>query len=224
MALLRGIRLSQFITFGAQTHPKEKQAFFFYSFPSRPVLVAAVRVSPCHSRQPSIISDASALEGDRSSTPSDINSPRHRTHSLCNVRPAHHCTLPSNHLLCSNCLTDLLPWPLPFSPYTIVLAEFMFAPRSLSRSHSAAVNLCGNQLWLLIHACLAACQVSLPLCIVIFICPGLYRPLCTPSLTSLLLRLTVPSLISSSSSSTSSHCAPFLFLLPVPRRSGGGEA
>ncbi|XP_053546962.1 kazrin-like [Bombina bombina] len=43
-----------------------------------------VRVSPCHSRQPSIISDASAAEGDRSSTPSDINSPRHRTHSLCN--------------------------------------------------------------------------------------------------------------------------------------------
>ncbi|XP_038866351.1 kazrin-like isoform X2 [Salvelinus namaycush] len=46
--------------------------------------VAAVRVSPCHSRQPLIISDASAMEGDRSSTPSDINSPRHRTHSLCN--------------------------------------------------------------------------------------------------------------------------------------------
>ncbi|KAL2103202.1 hypothetical protein ACEWY4_000070 [Coilia grayii] len=45
---------------------------------------AAVRVSPCHSRQPSIISDASAMEGERSSTPSDINSPRHRTHSLCN--------------------------------------------------------------------------------------------------------------------------------------------
>ncbi|XP_075045743.1 kazrin [Mixophyes fleayi] len=44
----------------------------------------AVRVSPCHSRQPSVISDASAAEGDRSSTPSDINSPRHRTHSLCN--------------------------------------------------------------------------------------------------------------------------------------------
>ncbi|ELW68610.1 Kazrin [Tupaia chinensis] len=46
--------------------------------------VTAVRVSPCHSRQPSVISDASAAEGDRSSTPSDINSPRHRTHSLCN--------------------------------------------------------------------------------------------------------------------------------------------
>lgn len=48
--------------------------------------ISGVRVSPCHSRQPSIISDASAAEGDRSSTPSDINSPRHRTHSLCNVR------------------------------------------------------------------------------------------------------------------------------------------
>ncbi|XP_068598495.1 kazrin, periplakin interacting protein b [Brachionichthys hirsutus] len=45
---------------------------------------AMVRISPCHSRQPSIISDASAADGDRSSTPSDINSPRHRTHSLCN--------------------------------------------------------------------------------------------------------------------------------------------
>lgn len=51
-----------------------------------PPCLPAVRVSPCHSRQPSIISDASAAEGDRSSTPSDINSPRHRTHSLCNVR------------------------------------------------------------------------------------------------------------------------------------------
>ncbi|XP_067096775.1 kazrin-like isoform X2 [Osmerus mordax] len=49
---------------------------------------AVVRVSPCHSRQPSVISDASAADGDRSSTPSDINSPRHRTHSLCNVRAA----------------------------------------------------------------------------------------------------------------------------------------
>ncbi|KAJ3586502.1 hypothetical protein NHX12_012900, partial [Muraenolepis orangiensis] len=46
--------------------------------------MAAVRLSPCHSRQPSAFSDASAMEGDRSSTPSDINSPRHRTHSLCN--------------------------------------------------------------------------------------------------------------------------------------------
>lgn len=70
-----------------QTKPFFFSVFFFF-FPSPPVLVAAVRVSPCHSRQPSIISDASALEGDRSSTPSDINSPRHRTHSLCNVRAA----------------------------------------------------------------------------------------------------------------------------------------
>uniref|UniRef100_A0AAQ4PL45 Kazrin, periplakin interacting protein b n=1 Tax=Gasterosteus aculeatus aculeatus TaxID=481459 RepID=A0AAQ4PL45_GASAC len=46
---------------------------------------AVVRISPCHSRQPSVISDASAADGDRSSTPSDINSPRHRTHSLCNT-------------------------------------------------------------------------------------------------------------------------------------------
>lgn len=88
---------SPIANFGTQTRPKKKknQAFYFpcLSPPSLPVLVAAVRVSPCHSRQPSIISDASALEGDRSSTPSDINSPRHRTHSLCNVRAAH-CTLP----------------------------------------------------------------------------------------------------------------------------------
>ncbi|KAK7915917.1 hypothetical protein WMY93_011678 [Mugilogobius chulae] len=45
---------------------------------------AVVRISPGHSRQPSVISDASVPDGDRSSTPSDINSPRHRTHSLCN--------------------------------------------------------------------------------------------------------------------------------------------
>uniref|UniRef100_A0A8C6SSS6 Kazrin, periplakin interacting protein b n=1 Tax=Neogobius melanostomus TaxID=47308 RepID=A0A8C6SSS6_9GOBI len=45
---------------------------------------AVVRISPGHSRQPSVISDASVADGDRSSTPSDINSPRHRTHSLCN--------------------------------------------------------------------------------------------------------------------------------------------
>ncbi|XP_076863424.1 kazrin, periplakin interacting protein b isoform X2 [Brachyhypopomus gauderio] len=44
----------------------------------------ALRISPCHSRQPSVLSDASAADGDRSSTPSDMNSPRHRTHSLCN--------------------------------------------------------------------------------------------------------------------------------------------
>ncbi|XP_076863454.1 kazrin, periplakin interacting protein b isoform X5 [Brachyhypopomus gauderio] len=50
----------------------------------------ALRISPCHSRQPSVLSDASAADGDRSSTPSDMNSPRHRTHSLCNVRAAWH--------------------------------------------------------------------------------------------------------------------------------------
>ncbi|XP_026771453.1 kazrin-A isoform X4 [Pangasianodon hypophthalmus] len=44
----------------------------------------SLRLSPCHSRQPSMMSDASVLEGERSSTPSDLNSPRHRTHSLCN--------------------------------------------------------------------------------------------------------------------------------------------
>uniref|UniRef100_A0A3B4GPV0 Kazrin-like n=1 Tax=Pundamilia nyererei TaxID=303518 RepID=A0A3B4GPV0_9CICH len=57
---------------------------------------AVVRISPCHSRQPSVISEASAADGDRSSTPSDINSPRHRTHSLCNVRAAWP-PRPSNH-------------------------------------------------------------------------------------------------------------------------------
>ncbi|TRZ02693.1 hypothetical protein DNTS_022670 [Danionella cerebrum] len=40
------------------------------------------RVSPCHSKQASVVSEASVTEGERSSTPSD--SPRHRTHSLCN--------------------------------------------------------------------------------------------------------------------------------------------
>ncbi|KAI5095117.1 kazrin-A isoform X1 [Silurus meridionalis] len=44
----------------------------------------SLRLSPCHSRQQSMMSDASALEGERSSTPSELNSPRHRTHSLCN--------------------------------------------------------------------------------------------------------------------------------------------
>ncbi|KAG7332530.1 hypothetical protein KOW79_004364 [Hemibagrus wyckioides] len=44
----------------------------------------SLRLSPCHSRQPSMMSDASAMEGERSSTPSELNSPRHRTHSLCN--------------------------------------------------------------------------------------------------------------------------------------------
>lgn len=62
----------------------------------RVVCPAVVRISPCHSRQPSVISDASAADGDRSSTPSDINSPRHRTHSLCNVRAAWP-PRPSNH-------------------------------------------------------------------------------------------------------------------------------
>ncbi|XP_052460126.1 kazrin-A isoform X2 [Carassius gibelio] len=43
---------------------------------------AAARISPCHSKQTSVISDTSVTEGERSSTPSD--SPRHRTNSLCN--------------------------------------------------------------------------------------------------------------------------------------------
>uniref|UniRef100_A0A3P8V4R8 Kazrin, periplakin interacting protein a n=1 Tax=Cynoglossus semilaevis TaxID=244447 RepID=A0A3P8V4R8_CYNSE len=78
LPLTAAIRQSQQTLYVHAGHPTDRQ-------------VAAVRVSPCHSRQPSIISDASAVEGDRSSTPSDINSPRHRTHSLCNVRAAHHC-------------------------------------------------------------------------------------------------------------------------------------
>ncbi|KAK2121760.1 hypothetical protein P7K49_003146 [Saguinus oedipus] len=56
----------------------------YHSHPPHPADRQAVRVSPCHSWQPSVISDAPAAEGDRSSTPSDINSPRHRAHSLCN--------------------------------------------------------------------------------------------------------------------------------------------
>uniref|UniRef100_A0A3P9HE05 Kazrin, periplakin interacting protein n=1 Tax=Oryzias latipes TaxID=8090 RepID=A0A3P9HE05_ORYLA len=71
LPLTAAIRQSQQTLYVHTGHPTDRQ-------------VAAVRVSPCHSRQPSIISDASAMEGDRSSTPSDINSPRHRTHSLCN--------------------------------------------------------------------------------------------------------------------------------------------
>ncbi|XP_070825541.1 kazrin-like isoform X6 [Chaetodon trifascialis] len=71
LPLTAAIRQSQQTLHVHTGHPTDRQ-------------VAAVRVSPCHSRQPSIISDASALEADRSSTPSDINSPRHRTHSLCN--------------------------------------------------------------------------------------------------------------------------------------------
>ncbi|KAM8862406.1 kazrin-A isoform 4-T4 [Spinachia spinachia] len=71
LPLTAAIRQSQQTLYVHAGHPTDRQ-------------VAAVRVSPCHSRQPSVLSDASALEGDRSSTPSDINSPRHRTHSLCN--------------------------------------------------------------------------------------------------------------------------------------------
>ncbi|PNJ17210.1 KAZN isoform 6 [Pongo abelii] len=63
---------------------RQSQQTLYHSHPPHPADRQAVRVSPCHSRQPSVISDASAAEGDRSSTPSDINSPRHRTHSLCN--------------------------------------------------------------------------------------------------------------------------------------------
>ncbi|XP_075898502.1 kazrin-A isoform X3 [Nelusetta ayraudi] len=71
LPLTAAIRQSQQTLYVHPGHPADRQ-------------VAAVRVSPGHSRQPSVISDASALEGERSSTPSDINSPRHRTHSLCN--------------------------------------------------------------------------------------------------------------------------------------------
>ena len=110
--------------------PQRKPASFLFSSLSR--LVAAVRVSPCHSRQPSIISDASALEGDRSSTPSDINSPRHRTHSLCNVRAAHLCTLPSNPPPFVEPATCPAAWPLLFLS-TVILAELVFfAPHSLT--------------------------------------------------------------------------------------------
>ncbi|XP_063798999.1 kazrin isoform X4 [Pseudophryne corroboree] len=63
---------------------RQSQQTLYHAHPQHAADRQAVRVSPCHSRQPSIISDASAAEGDRSSTPSDINSPRHRTHSLCN--------------------------------------------------------------------------------------------------------------------------------------------
>ncbi|NXB40386.1 KAZRN protein, partial [Eulacestoma nigropectus] len=63
---------------------RQSQQTLYHSHPQHSADRQAVRVSPCHSRQPSIISDASVAEGDRSSTPSDINSPRHRTHSLCN--------------------------------------------------------------------------------------------------------------------------------------------
>ncbi|XP_069597610.1 kazrin isoform X10 [Ranitomeya imitator] len=63
---------------------RQSQQTLYHGHPQHTADRQAVRVSPCHSRQPSVISDASAAEGDRSSTPSDINSPRHRTHSLCN--------------------------------------------------------------------------------------------------------------------------------------------
>ncbi|KAM9299153.1 kazrin [Gastrophryne carolinensis] len=63
---------------------RQSQQTLYHGHPPHTADRQGVRVSPCHSRQPSIISDASAAEGDRSSTPSDINSPRHRTHSLCN--------------------------------------------------------------------------------------------------------------------------------------------
>ncbi|XP_031423777.1 kazrin [Clupea harengus] len=65
---------------------RQSQQTLYHSHPAD--RQAALRVSPCHSRQPSVISDASVADGDRSSTPSDMNSPRHRTHSLCNVRAA----------------------------------------------------------------------------------------------------------------------------------------
>ncbi|XP_066528060.1 kazrin, periplakin interacting protein b isoform X2 [Hoplias malabaricus] len=61
---------------------RQSQQTLYHSHPAD--RQAALRISPCHSRQPSVLSDASAADGDRSSTPSDINSPRHRTHSLCN--------------------------------------------------------------------------------------------------------------------------------------------
>ncbi|XP_062889159.1 kazrin-like isoform X2 [Mobula hypostoma] len=69
LPLTAAIRQSQQTLYHAHHHSVDRQG---------------VRVSPCHSRQPSTVSDASVLEGERSSTPSDINSPRHRTHSLCN--------------------------------------------------------------------------------------------------------------------------------------------
>lgn len=99
LPLTAAIRQSQQTLY--HSHPADRQGtglhdsmqrYFFFSPLTRPcpVSTAALRISPCHSRQPSVISDASAADGDRSSTPSDINSPRHRTHSLCNVRAAWH--------------------------------------------------------------------------------------------------------------------------------------
>lgn len=88
------------------------------------VCPAVVRISPCHSRQPSVISDASAADGDRSSTPSDINSPRHRTHSLCNVRAAWP-PRPSNHT--STLFPKLLP--VSVSPPVCVCPSVLLARR-----------------------------------------------------------------------------------------------
>ncbi|XP_035376207.1 kazrin, periplakin interacting protein b isoform X4 [Electrophorus electricus] len=61
---------------------RQSQQTLYYAHPAD--RQGALRISPCHSRQPSVLSDASVADGDRSSTPSDMNSPRHRTHSLCN--------------------------------------------------------------------------------------------------------------------------------------------
>lgn len=71
LPLTAAIRQSQQTLYVHTGHPTDRQ-------------VAAVRLSPCHSRQPPASSDASAMDADRSSTPTDLNSPRHRTHSLCN--------------------------------------------------------------------------------------------------------------------------------------------
>lgn len=90
---------------------------------------AVVRISPCHSRQPSVISDASVADGDRSSTPSDINSPRHRTHSLCNVRAAWP-PRPSNH-------TSTL-----FYKYLLLLCLHLFLSASLCRRPAGCQPAC----------------------------------------------------------------------------------
>uniref|UniRef100_A0A8C9YB35 Kazrin, periplakin interacting protein a n=1 Tax=Sander lucioperca TaxID=283035 RepID=A0A8C9YB35_SANLU len=91
LPLTAAIRQSQQTLYVHTGHPTDRQ-------------VAAVRVSPCHLRQPSVISDASAVEGERSSTPSDINSPRHRTHSL----------------LTADCPA---PWPLSFLSAIVLSLE-----------------------------------------------------------------------------------------------------
>ncbi|KAK1799652.1 hypothetical protein P4O66_006192, partial [Electrophorus voltai] len=87
---------------------RQSQQTLYYAHPAD--RQGALRISPCHSRQPSVLSDASVADGDRSSTPSDMNSPRHRTHSLCNVRPAWH-PRPSNHS--PNVFLPLLPFSTP---------------------------------------------------------------------------------------------------------------